>query len=176
MARYILSDLHLGHENIIDYCDRPFDSVQEMDKILIDNWNRTVDANDIVFFLGDLGHFANEAQLRDWLDKLNGRIVFIEGNHDHPDEYVDSLNTHQYYILSQGGLELCCTHRPANAPSFWDGWIIHGHHHNNHMDDYPLVNPEKKSMNVSAELLNYEPLTVTDLVTYVEQGKRIASR
>jgi len=176
MARYILSDLHLGHENIIDYCDRPFTSVQEMNDTLIENWNRTVDTNDIVFFLGDLGHFADETQLRDWLDKLDGRIVFIGGNHDHPDEYVDSLNTHQYYILSQGDQEFCCTHRPENAPRFWDGWIIHGHHHNNHPDDYPLVEPETKSVNVSVELLEYEPLPVTELVEYIEKGKRVESR
>ena len=174
MARYLISDLHLDHDNIIDYCDRPFDNVEEMNQVLIENWNRTVSNDDIVFFVGDLGHFANDDDLRYWLERLNGRTVFIEGNHDSPDRYVDGVHTHQYYILNRGDQEFCCAHRPENVPGFWDGWIIHGHHHNNHPERYPFVNPQKEQVNVSCELIDYEPIRVSEVVNYIEHDERFA--
>ena len=177
MVRYLISDLHLGHENIIEYCDRPFDSVEEMDNTLIENWNDVVDdEHDVVFFLGDLGAFAREEELRELLGRLNGRIVFVEGNHDHPSRYVDGINTHQYYILERGDRQFCCTHRPENAPRFWEGWIVHGHHHDNDTDEYPFLDPERRRVNVSVELIGYEPLPEEELINYVERGERLRCR
>lgn len=172
MSRYFTSDLHLGHENIIEYCDRPFDSVAEMNRTLVDNWNDLIDPDDVVVFLGDLGHFADDDELRRWLRKLHGRVIFIEGNHDHPNRYVDGVHTHQYYILKRGNRRFYCTHRPENAPRFWDGWIIHGHHHNNHPDEYPLVNPKEQRVNVSIELTGYEPILEHELIALIDRGER----
>lgn len=50
---YFISDLHLGHENIIKYCSRPFVNVNEMNEALIENWNKCVNRNDKIFVLGD---------------------------------------------------------------------------------------------------------------------------
>ena len=50
---FFTSDLHLGHANIIRYCDRPFANVGEMDAELIRRWNETVGEEDVVYFLGD---------------------------------------------------------------------------------------------------------------------------
>ena len=47
------SDLHLGHNNIVNLCKRPFEDVDEMDAVLIDNWNRKVKKNDVVYLTGD---------------------------------------------------------------------------------------------------------------------------
>ena len=168
----MISDLHLGHQNIIEYCNRPFTSVDEMNSTLIENWNEVVGENDIVFFLGDLGRFANEEALNRWLIKLTGRIIFIEGNHDHPRRYIDGLNTHQYYILKQGEWQFCCTHRPENAPQFWEGWTIHGHHHNSNPHEYPFINAGEQYINVSVELLDYRPLNIDILIELLEQGEQ----
>lgn len=43
---YFTSDLHLGHRNILRLCDRPFASIEEMDEVLMDNWNRKVHRDD----------------------------------------------------------------------------------------------------------------------------------
>ena len=172
MTRYVISDLHLGHANIIEHCDRPFDDVEEINDTLIENWNTVVDGDqDIVIFLGDLGCFAEEEELRTWLDELNGRIIFIEGNHDSPRRYVDGLNTHQYYMLSHGEWQFCCTHDPATIPQSWDGWVLHGHHHDD--DAYPFIDPVAKRANLSAEVTNYRPLSLPDFIDYLESGEQV---
>ena len=51
---FFTSDLHLGHKNIIRLCGRPFESVEEMDEILIDNWNKKIHRCDTVYILGDI--------------------------------------------------------------------------------------------------------------------------
>ena len=50
---FFTSDSHFGHENIIRFCKRPFNSVREMNEELIHRWNSKVRPNDIVFHLGD---------------------------------------------------------------------------------------------------------------------------
>lgn len=55
MTRYLASDLHLNHENIIKYCDRPLDDVAEMNRRLIDNRNEEVGSDVGLFSRGDLG-------------------------------------------------------------------------------------------------------------------------
>ena len=50
---WFTSDLHLGHRNVIRFCNRPFADEKGMGKSLIENWNNTVGDNDIVFALGD---------------------------------------------------------------------------------------------------------------------------
>lgn len=75
---WFTSDTHFYHKNIIKYCYRPFNSVEEMNQSLIDNWNNVVKENDIVFHLGD---FAFD-KWKHIINQLNGKIYLIVGNHD----------------------------------------------------------------------------------------------
>lgn len=73
------SDTHWGHSNILKYCNRPFNSVQEMDEVLIENWNKVVREKDTVYHLGDFS-FRNQDE---YIRRLRGReLHFIMGNHD----------------------------------------------------------------------------------------------
>lgn len=78
---YFTSDTHFSHDNIIKFCQRPFSDVTEMNKTLIDNWNKKVPQDGLVFHLGDFawGGFTAYKYIR---EKLNGNIILIKGNHD----------------------------------------------------------------------------------------------
>ena len=75
------ADLHFGHANIIRYCNRPFNSVDEMNEALIDRWNAVVAPDDIVMVLGDfaMGRIDDTLPLA---ARLAGDKVLIPGNHD----------------------------------------------------------------------------------------------
>jgi calcineurin-like phosphoesterase family protein len=81
MATFFTSDTHFGHQRIIELCERPFDSVDEMNEAMIERWNETVKPEDIVFHLGDvaLGKIAESLPL---IGRLNGSIFLVPGNHD----------------------------------------------------------------------------------------------
>lgn len=83
MKTYITSDLHFGHKNVMKYCPthRPFTSVDAMNEGLIDIWNAQVQPKDHIYHLGDFGFMGNQ-ELEKILNRLNGRIYFIMGNHD----------------------------------------------------------------------------------------------
>ena len=57
MSIFVTSDLHLGHKKIINHCDRPFESVDHMNKVIVNNWNKTIRPRDTVYFLGDLSRY-----------------------------------------------------------------------------------------------------------------------
>ncbi len=67
---YLISDLHLVHKNIIRYCNRPFSSVEEMNRTLIDDGNKVVKEDDFVYLVGDLGLGRKKTKIRYWLKKI----------------------------------------------------------------------------------------------------------
>ena len=78
---FFTSDTHFNHANIISFCNRPFKDVEQMNEVMIANWNHVIGKDDSVFHLGDfcLGGAAEWTKI---LDRLNGKIYLIMGNHD----------------------------------------------------------------------------------------------
>lgn len=81
---WVTSDLHFRHANILKFCPetRPFNTTSHMDEAIISEWNSKVHPNDVVFHLGDFTFTSNEQTIRDLICRLNGTIVWIDGNHD----------------------------------------------------------------------------------------------
>jgi calcineurin-like phosphoesterase family protein len=76
------ADLHLGHERIIELCDRPFESTEEMNEAILARINRTVGTRDTLVILGDtvLGKLDETLGL---LNRIRAaRIRLLPGNHD----------------------------------------------------------------------------------------------
>ena len=78
---YYISDLHFGHKNILSFDNRPFKSIEEHDKALINNWNEVVGIDDDVWILGDFSWY-NATKTIEFYKRLNGNKHLCIGNHD----------------------------------------------------------------------------------------------
>jgi calcineurin-like phosphoesterase family protein len=156
---YIMSDLHLGHVNGILRYKRPFLSSDpdEMDRILIRNWNWTVKENDAVIFLGDLSYMSTKSP-ESYLERLKGRMFYIEGNHD---PYYPFMS--HCLLMRYRGIPYLFIHNPEELVKPFEGWVIHGHVHNKDLARYPFFNPLERTINVSAELIGYCPISLDEI-------------
>ena len=83
---FFISDTHFGHENMLHFTNyddtrmRPFDSIEELDELMIQNWNEMVKPGDKVYHLGDV--FYKSSNPDNIAKRLNGDKVLILGNHD----------------------------------------------------------------------------------------------
>jgi calcineurin-like phosphoesterase family protein len=150
---YVISDLHLGHENLAIH--RGFASAREQDNMILLNWNLLVTKYDKVLILGDV---AMNKKFYPFLDNLNGNKHVILGNHDLP-KYTNELLKHVKTVcgmFQKSGHIL--THCPIHESQF-DRFTknIHGHLHENNIDDDRYVN-------VCCEQLDYTPMLLSDII------------
>jgi calcineurin-like phosphoesterase family protein/2'-5' RNA ligase len=169
-ASFVLADTHFGHANIIRYCSRPFVSRkgEEMDQVLLRNWNRTVGPQDRVYFLGDLCYGPQSRSPEYYRKRLQGAITFIRGNHDGGMEIAID---HQ--VLEYKGIRFLLVHDPGPWNGKFDGWILHGHHHNNHLTGYPFFDPHKRTVNVSVEVTGYRPVGMDEIVSLIRKERSV---
>lgn len=87
---FYIADTHFGHTNILKYDNRPFISAEEMDKVIISNWNKVVSKDDLVYMLGDVSWYPREnGRTAEILHELNGNKILIQGNHDNRLSFID---------------------------------------------------------------------------------------
>ena len=164
---YYISDLHLGHANIIKLCNRPFFDVDEMNTALISNWNNRVTNGDTVYICGDL-MFRSATDPELFLRSLKGKKHLIPGNHD--SAWMKKVILSQYFesvenlmVFSNGKHKITLCHYPMM--SFDGKYLIHGHIHNNKNDTYwHLLRTMANVLNASVEINNYAPVTFDELV------------
>jgi len=94
MTTFFTSDTHFNHIKILEYeaSSRPFKTTQDMDEVLIENWNKVVTPTDTVYHLGDFMMGQRDTALV-YRQRLNGKIILVMGNHD--------VGKHHY---SEGGV------------------------------------------------------------------------
>lgn len=159
---FLTSDLHLDHENIIKYCNRPFKNVQEMNYVLIKNWNEIVGKKDTVYYLGDFCFCKNKKDKQKigyFINLLNGKKIFIKGNHD------KFIKGHHHFILNYKNKPFYLVHNPLEIPSSWKGWAIFGHVHNNKGDLF--IDKKNKRINVSTEITDFKPVSIDEIIKQI---------
>lgn len=158
MKRFLIADLHFGHENIIKYESRPFNNADEMNERLIELWNSVVEENDLVYVLGDFTLSRRMDIIRNLINLLNGRKILIMGNHDtrKPKDYVEcgfEAATRKPMMVEPGVILM---HEPFEDACYIAPNYIYffGHVHANKtlMDEYP------NCMCVSVERIDYTPI------------------
>ena len=161
----LIADLHLGHANIIRYGSRPFtfSDPGEMDRVLIANWNAVVSAGTRVYHIGDLRYGRTAPPAGEYRKQLRGDITFIAGNHDAPGPGILPSA-----VIEFKGTRFLLIHDPAMAPATFDGWVIHGHHHNNDLRHYPFIDFDHRRINVSTEVAGYVPVSLADTWSLIQ--------
>lgn len=167
---YFTSDLHLGHENIIRYCNRPFKDAIEMNHAIIDNWNDTVSDNDEVYILGDLC-MSGVKIVESYLHRMKGIKYLIRGNHDYfVDKYKgdDFVWIKDYHELRYNKNLLVLCHYPFLE---WNGYNrgsihLHGHQHNHHDYNVNQVDARINRYDVGVDANNFTPVSIDKIIKF----------
>lgn len=152
---FMWSDLHIGHKNIIGYCQRPYASVSEMNDSMISNYLEIITDDDIVIFGGDVG-FMRDEQLHEIIAPLPGYKILIIGNHDlNRDGKVKKFGMNEQHLCLSVDVDrqyqLLFTHYPMDIVPH--GTLnVHGHIHNKKAKKY--------NFNISVEHTNYKPIPI----------------
>ncbi|WP_238916774.1 metallophosphoesterase [Clostridium sp. YIM B02555] len=165
---FITADTHFGDKNIIKYEKRPFLSIEDMDKQMIDSWNRVVNEDDMVFHLGDVGLYPL-LKMKDIIKMLKGKKILIMGNHDNYltlSEWMECGFDEVYRFPIIYNEFIVMQHQPPQyinsaTPFFY----LYGHVHGTEM--YPTV--MKQSACVSVERWNYAPVKFEYLKKCVDE-------
>lgn len=131
----VLSDTHFGHEKLCTL--RGFNSVDEMDEAIIKRWNELIDKNDRVIHLGDFSVGGSIEKIEKIIERLNGKITLVLGNHDTYNKIkecyikhfkcVSSLYLPPFYFSHEPINEKCLEEQAARVETI----NVHGHVHNN---------------------------------------------
>lgn len=166
------SDTHFGHKAVIQYCDRPFSSVEEMDAEMIRRWNAIVDDGDTIFHLGDFA-FCGAVRTAEILSQLKGQKILVRGNHDHwkPVKYK-RLGFFEVYDL-QVNPNFMMSHYPYKGEEFDDrkfekqlvdtgDWLLHGHVHRG-------WKTKKRMINVGVDVWSFAPVSEQEVKNIMEE-------
>lgn len=173
MTIYFTSDLHLYHNNIINFENRSFGSVEEMNSALIATWNNTIKPDDIVYNLGDF-IFGGITRWKEILPQLNGKMRLILGNHDDR-KVVRKLATEGYFdefhevgtFIKVNGYSLNLTHYPMEIGNRPRSFSISGHIHSTPSRLLTQVNVGIDSpLNFNRPFS--QPISLDELITYLD--------
>lgn len=180
---WFTSDLHFGHANIIELCNRPFDSIQHMNDMLVENWNNNVSANDTVYVVGDfaMGIIADNLPIA---QRLNGDKRLILGNHDRPfptgknldrwyreySQYFSDIRIHD--VINIAGNDVHLNHFPFTGDSHDSDrfenfrpvdegqFLIHGHIHSTQRINGRMIH-------VGTDAWNYRPASIDEITELI---------
>src|SRR4029077_2980115 len=180
------SDLHMGHKNIIDYCDRPFRTaddqcdIQDMNESLIRWYNEIVGPDDDVYIIGDFC-MGDKNQIPNLARRLTGRKHLILGNHDYvkPGKVRPQILEAGFVSVTEelevidGGRKLMLRHKPFEPPQGYD-YALCGHVHTSFTrasfvkpytgTPYWEPDPDGKTVNVGVDVSGYRPMTLDHLL------------
>ncbi len=180
---YFTSDQHYYHENVIKYCGRPYKSVEEMNEMLILNWNNTVHPDDTVYIIGDFSLALRPIEII--AHRLVGTKYLIPGNHDwcHPynkksrkegqlEHWTNKYKSHGLEVLPldhtleiPGVATVNMNHMPYDIedsryqkykPKDDGRWLLCGHVH----EKWKIKN---KMINVGVDVWDYKPVSIEEI-------------
>lgn len=164
MNTWFTADTHFGHTNIIKYCNRPFNTIEEMDSEIIFRWNSVVKDGDVVYHLGDFC-FGKPIS---YIERLNGYLKIIPGSHDKEIQrsgaelmlrkfVFEKLTEIKVDINGINQLVVLCHYAMRSwNKSHYGSWHLYGHHHGK-------LPPSGLSFDVGVDTNNFYPYSLKDV-------------
>lgn len=175
---YFTADNHFYHSNIIGSCARPFSNVNEMNKTMLDNWNKLITKNDDVYILGDFSYKGKTHDVNEILSRLNGKKYLIKGNHEN--YLCDPLFNQRafewvkdYFILKYEGIDFILFHYPILSwlKSNYNSIHLYGHVHNSGIKNAKFAEKlkllEPCAINVGVDVNNFYPVSIKNIIKRV---------
>jgi len=161
MSVYFTSDHHFGHSGARSFYRRPFASVAEMDRAMIERWNSIVKPDDTVWHLGDFAVRQSPERVASLLSGLHGQKHLIAGNND--DTAVTGcpgwISVQPYAEVTVNETRLILCHYPFRTwRDMGRGSInLHGHSHGR-------LKPQPHQFDVGVDVWDFRPVQLMDLV------------
>lgn len=160
-----ISDLHLFDASSLGW--RPlFSDVYSYADFIIDNWNRFTNPDEIVFIVGDIGHYCQKTI--EVLQRLNGHKLLILGNHD--TSWGNTVFSCGCFVGVYKAFDLesiHIQHIPEPITTSYT-WYVHGHHHRYDMPGMykalQLYAADTYRLNCSTDINNHRPCTLQELL------------
>jgi len=165
---WFVSDTHFYHGNILKFTGddgkriRPdFQSVEEMNAKMADNWNRVVKPGDHVWHLGDFAMGFKHGS-KELIKRLNGRKRLCVGNHDEVKEVAPFFEKVVLWRIFKE-FNFTCTHIPMMPGQMRKtAFNMHGHIHQRLMEDPHYIN-------VCVEHTNYTPIHLDEILQRIRR-------
>jgi calcineurin-like phosphoesterase family protein len=168
------SDMHMGHSNILKYCQRPFKNIEEMNNVLIHNFNERIKDEDTVIHVGDFcfrnspGGKEGEGlslHAKNYIKQLKGNWVFVRGNHDRNNSVQTKI---ERLVLKIGGMYINVCHKPDDAivedVQYYYPLNLVGHIHNNWTTKEMTKNGKFSLMiNVGVDVHKFRPINFDEI-------------
>lgn len=173
---WFTSDFHIGDTRMLE-TRGIFSSLEDMEKALIDNYNKRVGKNDIVWLIGDIvGDIDTALRI---FPKLNGQKSYVIGNHDR--KWIRDKRARELFCsIYESTVEVIentpvsISHYPLYEwyKSKYGGVLIHGHMHSE-VIELPFYK-DFCAYDVSVEKNGYMPVSWDEIVNHFEQdGKKV---
>ena len=166
---WFIADTHFQHEAILKHCQRPFSSVEEMNEVLVDNWNRLIGKKDRVYILGDFAFKDHQK----FIQRLHGFKHMILGNHDEMNcdclNHFTSVSTTKMLTIDKR--IFCLNHVPFRTWEDCYRGSVHlfGHCHGR-MKTYNL------SFDIGVDTHNYKPYHISEVINMVKERLEIMEK
>lgn len=190
---FFTSDLHIYHNNVIRYCNRPFKDIEEMNYKLVQNWNNVVKPEDTVYNMGDFSLAFRPVEV--FSHQLNGIKKLCPGNHDFCHSYhkksrnIDNMNKwiskyeeYGWEVLPEqttleipGEMTFNLCHHPYRLADMYedkykdwrpkdDGkWLLCGHIHQH-------FKVKENMINVGVDVWDYTPVSLDTILKTIKDS------
>lgn len=172
---YFVSDYHMKHKNVLQFEERPYQNIEEMDNDFIQKWNEVVTEEDTVVLVGDIIFHGKKKDWIEFLDKTKGKKILVKGNHDDSKAIKDLVaegyleDYHEVgYSFKEDGIVYWVTHYPMGIGERPRKYSIHGHIHNQPSQYLNQINVGVDSPHFKDKVPFGQPIPMLMIKEYVQ--------